>query len=141
VQHVTGGTVAEIKVKDGDRVKAGDLLIRLDPTLAEANLGIYTKGIDEIMVRRARLQAERDGLDKLAVPEDLVARGREPVGAELIKMETTQFESRRAARDGQKDQLRKKIAELEQQTTGIRSEQEAIVRQSKFTKDELVGLK
>jgi HlyD family secretion protein len=141
VQHVTGGTVAEIKVKDGDRVTAGELLIRLDATLAEANLGIYTKGIDEIMVRRARLQAERDGLDSLTFPEDLVARAGEPVVAELIKMETTQFESRRAARDGQKDQLRKKIAELEQQTTGIRSEQDAIVRQSKFTKDELVGLK
>jgi HlyD family secretion protein len=141
VQHVTGGTVAEINVKDGDRVKAGDLLIRLDATLAAANLAIYTSGIDEIMVRRARLQAERDGLDKIAFPADIMARAGEPSVAELIKIETAQFESRRAAREGQKDQLRKKIAELEQQTNGIRAEQDAIVRQSKFTKDELAGLK
>src|SRR5439155_494959 len=44
VQHVTGGTVTELNVKDGDKVKAGDLLIRLDPTLAAANLAIYSKG-------------------------------------------------------------------------------------------------
>ena len=141
VQHVAGGTVAELKVKDGDRVKAGDLLIRLDATLAAANLAIYTKGIDEIMARRARFQAERDGLDKITFPDDIMARSSEPAIAELIKFETAEFESRRDAREGQKEQLRKKIAELEQQTTGIKAEQDAIVRQSKFTKDELVGLK
>jgi membrane fusion protein, type I secretion system len=140
VQHVTGGTVAEIKVKDGDQVKAGDLLIRLDPTLAAANLAIYSKGIDEIMVRRARLQAERDGLDKITFPDDILARASEPAIAELTKMETSQFESRHAAREGQKSQLSKKIAELEQQTTGIEAEEDAIKRQSKFTKEELAGL-
>jgi len=140
VQHVTGGTVAEIKVKDGDQVKAGDLLIRLDPTLAAANLAIYSKGIDEIMVRRARLQAERDGLDKITFPDDILARASEPAIAELTKMETSQFESRHVAREGQKNQLSKKIAELEQQTTGIQAEEDAIKRQSKFTKEELAGL-
>jgi HlyD family secretion protein len=140
VQHVSGGTVAELKVKDGDHVKAGDLLIRLDATLAAANLAIYTKGIDEIMARRARLQAERDGLDKLAFPEDLLARADEPAIADLIKIETTQFESRRASREGQKNQLGKKIAELEQQAVGIKAQEDAVVRESKFTKEELVGL-
>jgi HlyD family secretion protein len=140
VQHVTGGTVAEIKVKDGDRVKDGDLLIRLDPTLATANLAIYTRGIDEIMVRRTRLEAERDGRDKLTFGEDIIARASEPAIAELIKIETAQFESRHAARQGQKDQLRKKIAELEQQTVGIHAQEDAIKRQSTFTKEELTGL-
>ena len=92
VQHVTGGTVTELKVKDGDHVKAGDLLIRLDPTLAAANLAIYSKGLDEIAVRKTRLQAERDGLDKLTFTEDVLARANEPAVAELIKIETTQFE-------------------------------------------------
>ena len=124
VQHVTGGTVTELKVKDGDHVKAGDLLIRLDPTLAAANLAIYSKGLDEIAVRKTRLQAERDGLEKLTFPEDVVARSNEPAVAELIKIETSQFESRRAARLGQQDQLRKKIAELDQQAVGIVAQQE-----------------
>jgi HlyD family secretion protein len=140
VQHIAGGTVAELKVKDGDHVKVGDLLIRLDPTLAAANLAIYTKGIDEIMVRRARLQAERDNLDKLTFPEDVMARTGEPEIADLIKIETTQFESRRAARDGQKNQLGKKIAELEQQAVGIKAQEDAINREAKFTKLELAGL-
>jgi HlyD family secretion protein len=140
VQHVAGGTVAELMVKDGDRVKAGDLLIRLDPTLAAANLAIYAHGIDEIKVRRARLQAERDGLDKPTFPDNIMARAGEPAIGELIKIETAQFESRRGAREGEKDQLRKKIAELEQQISGIQAEEDAIKRQSKFTKDELAGL-
>jgi HlyD family secretion protein len=140
VQHITGGNVAELKVKDGDRVKAGDILVRLDNTLAAANLAIYTKSIDEIMVRRARLEAERDGLDKVSFSDDIMARAGEPAIAELIKIEAAEFESRCAAREGQKDQLRKKIAGLEQQTAGIQAEQDAIRRQSKFTKDELAGL-
>ena len=88
VQHVTGGTVTELKVKDGDHVKAGDLLIRLDPTLAAANLAIYSKGLDEIAVRKTRLEAERDGLEKLIFPADVLARSNEPAVAELIKIET-----------------------------------------------------
>jgi HlyD family secretion protein len=141
VQHVTGGTVTELNVKDGDKVKAGELLIRLDPTLAAANLAIYSKGIDEIAVRKTRLQAERDGLDKLTLTADVMARASDPAVAELIKIETTQFESRRAAREGQKDQLRKKISELEQQAVGIVAQQDSVKRQAKFTQGELDGLR
>jgi HlyD family secretion protein len=140
VQHVTGGTVAVLKVKDGDHVKTGDLLIGLDPTLAAANLAIYSKGIDEIMVRRTRLQAERDGLDKLSFPDDIAARAAEPLIADLIRIETTQFESRRGARNGQKDQLQKKIAELQQQAVGITAQEDAVKRQEVFTQQELAGL-
>lgn len=141
VQHVTGGTVTELNVKDGDHVKTGDLLVRLDPTLAAANLAIYSKGIDEILVRKARLEAERDGLDKLTFPPEIMARAGEPAVAELIKIETGQFESRRAAREGQKNQLEKKIAELQQQAVGIVAQQDSIKAQAKFTQVELDGLR
>ncbi len=61
IQHPTGGIVGELYVKDGDRVKAGDVLIRLDATQVQSNLAIVTKNLDELAARRARLEAEQDG--------------------------------------------------------------------------------
>jgi HlyD family secretion protein len=140
VQHQAGGTITEIAVKDGDRVKASQLLVRLDDTLAKANLGIVTKGLDELAVRRARLQAERDGAASVKFPPDILARASEPTVGEFISTESGQFQSRRAAREGQKEQLRKKIAELQHQMEGITAQQDSVKRQIGFTRDELDGL-
>ena len=60
VQHPTGGVVGEVRVRDGDRVKAGDIVVRLDETVTRANLSIVTKGLNELAARKARLEAERD---------------------------------------------------------------------------------
>ena len=69
VQHPTGGVVGEVRAHDGDHVKAGDILIRLDETVTRANLAIVTKGLTELYARKARLAAERDGADTVAVPQ------------------------------------------------------------------------
>src|SRR3712207_4882522 len=61
VQHPTGGVVGEILARDGSRVRAGDVVVRLDETVAKANLAMVSKGLDELMARQARLEAERDG--------------------------------------------------------------------------------
>ncbi len=63
VQHPTGGVVGELFVRDGDHVKEGDMLIRLDETVTHANLAIVTKGLNELYARKARLAAERDGAE------------------------------------------------------------------------------
>jgi HlyD family secretion protein len=60
VQHAAGGIVGELRVREGDRVKAGDILIRLDETQTLANATIVTKSLDELLARPARLEAERD---------------------------------------------------------------------------------
>src|SRR6516162_1427226 len=54
VQHPTGGVVGEVRARDGDRVKAGDILVRLDETVTGANLAIITKGLTELYARKAR---------------------------------------------------------------------------------------
>src|SRR5919205_1069532 len=61
VQHPTGGIVGEIRVKDGDRVRTGDLLLRLDETVTRASLAMVVKQLDQFEARQARLNAERDG--------------------------------------------------------------------------------
>jgi biotin carboxyl carrier protein len=57
VQHPTGGVVGELRVRDGDRVKAGDVIARLDQTVTRANLAVITKGLDEFAARKARWRA------------------------------------------------------------------------------------
>src|ERR1044072_4697529 len=59
IQHPTGGVVGELFVRDGQRVSAGNIVLRLDDTVTRANLAIVLKGIDEMTARRARLIAER----------------------------------------------------------------------------------
>src|SRR5882757_1815315 len=60
VQHPTGGIVGEIFVKEGDLVAAGLPLLRLDDTITKANFGIVRSQLDELLIREARLLAERD---------------------------------------------------------------------------------
>ena len=78
VQHPTGGVVGELRVRDGDRVKAGDILIRLDETVTRANLAIVTKGLTELYARKARLAAERDGAETVEMPKELAASADDP---------------------------------------------------------------
>ena len=66
VQHPSGGIVGEIRVRDGDQVKAGDLLVRLDETVTRANLAIVTNNLNELSARKARLEAERDDASRSA---------------------------------------------------------------------------
>ena len=72
VQHPTGGVVGELRVRDGDQVKAGDVVVRLDETVTRANLAIVLKSLDELAARQARLEAERDGRRSGALPEELL---------------------------------------------------------------------
>ena len=70
VQHPTGGVVGEVRAHDGDLVKAGDVLVRLDDTVTKANLAIVTKTLDGLWARAARLEAEQQGLSKIVFPRD-----------------------------------------------------------------------
>ena len=78
VQHPTGGVVGELRVRDGDHVKAGDVVVRLDDTQTRANLAIVAKSLDELAARQARDEAERDGAKKVTFPAELLARTDDP---------------------------------------------------------------
>jgi len=141
IQHSTGGIVGELKVKDGDRVKAGDLLLRLDETLTRANLLVVSKQLDEFIGRQARLEAERDGANEVRTPQEFASRLDDPAVQKILSSERTLFEARRAARDAQKDQLRKRISQSQDEIAGLKSQQEAKVREAELIKDELVGVR
>jgi len=140
VQHPTGGVVGEIRVRDGDRVTAGDLLIRLDETVTRANLQVITKQLDELGIRQARLGAERDREDILRVPSILASRLSEPEVAAMVAGERTLFESRKEALAGQKSQLRERIAQLKEEIAGLTGQADAKAREIALVQIELEGV-
>lgn len=140
VQHPTGGVVGEIMVKNGQSVKAGDLLMRLDETVTRANLRMVADQLDELAVRSARLRAERDGLKDIPVPDILANREDEEKLSAIMKDERKLFDSRRDMREGQKAQLRERISQLKEEIEGISGQIESKGREIQLIGQELAGL-
>ncbi|QDM34491.1 HlyD family type I secretion periplasmic adaptor subunit [Tardiphaga sp. vice352] len=141
VQHPTGGVVGEIRVKDGDLVQEGDVVIRLDETVTKANLSIVVKSLNELAVRQARLEAERDDADTVVFPPELLARQEQFELAGVIAGERRLFDLRKAARAGQKAQLRERILQLQEEISGLSGQSASKRREIEFVNRELTGLR
>ena len=141
VQHPSGGVVGEVRVHDGDHVKAGDILVRLDETVTRANLAIITKGLTELYTRKARLGAERDGAASVPVPKQLADKTNDPDVQEALASERKLFELRRKARLGQKDQLQQRIRQLQEQIGGLTAQQAAKAKELDIIAQELQGVR
>ena len=98
VQHPEGGVVAELKVREGARVKAGDLLVVLDDTVLRAELAIVSKALDELTAQEARLVAERDGADHVRFPARPDWNGRDPMPTPGIRSTASRSSSTAAGR-------------------------------------------
>ena len=141
VQHPTGGVVGQLLVRDGDRVKAGDLLVRLDDTIMRANLAIVTKALTELNARKARLEAERDGAETVKFPDDLMQQADVPEIAQVLMGERKLFELRRSARAGQKAQLQERINQSGEETTGLSAQKVAKEKEITLIEHELAGVR
>lgn len=141
VQHPTGGVVGQLFVHDGDHVKAGQILIRLDETITRANLAIVTKSLTELYARKARLAAERDGAETVAVPKELADHLDQPDVQEAMASESKLFELRRADRAGQKKQLQERITQLQQEITGLTAQMDAKDKEIGLIDQELKGVR
>ena len=141
VQHPTGGVVGELRVKDGDRVKTGDLLVRLDDTVTRANLAIVTKTLTELTARKARLSTERDGSDHITFPEELMQQANVPDAAQVMAAEVRLFELRRAARAGQKSQFNERINQAKDEIVGFGAQKTAKDKEIAFIEHELIGVR
>jgi HlyD family secretion protein len=141
VQHPTGGIVGELRARDGDRVKAGDVVVRLDDTVTRANLAIVTKGLNELAARKARLESERDGAATITFPAELLVRVNDPDAISAMESERRLFDLRRSARVGQKEQLRQRIEQLKEEVRGYRAQQEAKIKEIDLIEREMVGVR
>jgi HlyD family secretion protein len=140
VQHPTGGVVGELLARDGDLVKAGDVVVRLDDTVTKASLAIVTKNLDGLLARAARLQAEQQGLDKVVFPQALLARADDPDVKNVIASETKLFEVRTSGRVGQKQQLHERVRQLNEEIGGLTAQEKAKDQEIALVEKELVGV-
>lgn len=142
VQHPTGGVIGKLLVKDGDHVRAGDVLVRLDETQTRATLDTALKALDELAARRARDEAERDGAAAVAFPRELLARrAADPGVAALLEGESRLFAARLASRDGQRAQLTERAAQLKEEVTGLTEQVAAKAREIALIGTELRGVR
>lgn len=138
VQHIDGGVVSAILVEEGDTVKQGDVLIRLDSTQMASQKLIVEGQLFELMSRRARLEAERDGADTLEFDEELlkIAQSR-PEVADLLAGQERLFVARRESVARETEQLKKRAGQIESQIVGIKAQQVSLDRQLELIKLEL----
>jgi len=141
VQHPTGGVVGEVRARDGDVVKAGDVVVRLDDTVTKASLAIVTKNLDGLLARGARLEAEQRGLDKIAFPKTLLERADDPDVKAVTASESKLFEVRVNGRAGQKSQLRERVTQLNEEIAGLTAQEKAKDQEIALVEKELVGVR
>ena len=141
VQHKEGGIVSRILVKDGDRVTEGQDLVTLDPTDAKAELGITMGLLDELLVKRARLEAQRDGQKDMTLPDDLAPRANEAQLAKIIAGQEKLLSSTRESIESKAQQLRQQISQLSEQIEGLQAQLASNEQQSGLITQELSNLK
>ncbi|NRP46001.1 MULTISPECIES: HlyD family type I secretion periplasmic adaptor subunit [unclassified Marinobacterium] len=119
VQHLEGGIIKSLLVKEGDLVQAGDELIILDDTQYKAELGIVTGQVISLEATKARLQAERDQSQAISYPDKLLSQKNDTRVNEAIRNEQAVFEARKASRLGEVSVFEQRLAQIDEQITGI----------------------
>ena len=126
VQHLEGGIVREILVKESDAVSEGQVLFRLEPTQARANSGIVRKQIDADLALEARLIAERDLADTLTFPKALLARRSFPDTAAAIDDQERRFKERKTTLDNDTKILKSRLDQTSQELGGLERQRVAL---------------
>lgn len=140
VQHVEGGIVAELPIREGDHVRAGQLLLRLDETETRANLAIIDAQLNELLARQARLEAERDGRASIEFPAALTERSANREVEKILNGQRRLFAARRSADEGQRSQLQQRIGQLRNEIDGLKAQQRSKQKQVDLIQRELEGL-
>lgn len=154
IQHQDGGSIAAILVRNGQKVSAGDLLVRMNETQARAEFGVVMVQLYSQQVRAARLVAEREEQPSIKFPPPPMDTGLEKDPGALMRamslsctdlssclnIENELFVARRRARDGEISQLRERVEQTGQEIEGLAAQAKAIEDQAAVVRSELVGL-
>jgi HlyD family secretion protein len=138
VQHIDGGVVEDIRIRDGDIVSEGDVLIRLDGTTLRSELSIIEGQLFELMARRGRLEAERDNTTGITFDPWLhELADQRPAVADIMQGQENLFEARRDSLQREIEQLGKRRAQIQSQLTGIDAQNTATEAQLALIREEL----
>ncbi len=140
VQHLEGGIIEQLLVKEDDELEANQVLIRLDDTQPRATLELLRGRHDTLRAREARLIAERDTSDAIAFPASLTSRQKETAVAELIAGERSVFDARRRAIQGRADIFRKRIVQLGKEIASLEAQVVSERRQLELIDEERIAV-
>lgn len=140
IQHLEGGIVRDVLVSDGQSVKAGQMLVRLDATQARASLELLEGESDALTAQEARLIAERDQRNAIAFPKALTSRSSNPKVAAAMRGEQSAFETRRATIAKQIDILNKRTDQNGRIIAGLRKEKASVEQQMSLIKRETASV-
>ena len=141
VQHLEGGMVSAIFIKEGDHVAKGEVLFSLKKVQAQANNDLVKNQLDSSLALEARLLAERDQKEDISWPGDFSGRSAEPLLARIMSDQIHQFQERRASLEGQVNVLNSRIEQLTMEIKGIYIEKDSTEKQVAYINDELVNLR
>ena len=141
IQHPTGGTVAEILVKDGDVVKAGQVLVRMNSILVQAQADATQGQYYTSRAAEARLLAERDGKATITFPPALESAKKDPRVAEVIALQSQLFSSRKLALQNELAAVSENIAGLKLQQRGLEESRDSKKEQMALIKSQLEGMR
>ncbi|MGA9796341.1 MAG: HlyD family type I secretion periplasmic adaptor subunit [Rhizomicrobium sp.] len=140
IQHLEGGIVKDIRVVDGQTVKAGQVLMVLDDTQARASLDLLQDESDGLETEEARLMAEREDADQLVFPQDILARQNDPKVTQDIAGEEKTFETKRESLQQQTEILTQRKDENARVIAGFQAEQKALETQIQLIEQEKTGV-
>jgi len=138
--HPTGGILKALMVRDGDHVAKGQLLMRLDQGVSSVGAESAALGLEQLLARRARLEAERDGASSILFPPDLTTKA-DARAREAMERERQLFALRRRERDGSIALLRQRVQQYQEQIASYQAQIAAIESQMTLIEPELAGLR
>jgi HlyD family secretion protein len=136
VQHLEGGILRELLVREGEVVKSGQTVALLDTTLADSQLGQITSQLVAAQSRIARLRAEQEGSLVLEFPAELTAQAKDPVVAETISTQQKLFQARWRAYESSEAVLQKRIDQLQEEIVSNQSQLTAVTRRLALMEEE-----
>ena len=141
IQHLEGGIVSEILVKDGDMVQAGQTMLKLDTTKDASNLASLDANLNELLARKARLIAERDKKQSINYPKPLLEKAKTNAAIEtILKGQTNLLKARLASINGQTSQLKERVEQLNEAIKGLAAQIASKESQLNFIRKELTDL-
>lgn len=141
IQHLEGGIIREVLVREGASVKAGDVLARLDSAGADATLGRLEAARRATLALSARLTAERDGSNSITFPAALTSELADPVTADAVNGQQILFDTRHAAFESERGIIQQRISQYQQEIKGIEAQVASEERQLSLTEEELAAVR
>lgn len=141
IQHQTGGTIEDILVKEGDVVKAGQPLVRMNDVQTKAAAEMTRAQYFTDLAAEARLSAERDGKKNIVFPPELESAKNDPRAADVISLQTQLFMSRQSSLQSELAAIDENIAGLKSQAHGLQESLDSQKQQLQFLKEQLDGMR